>query len=48
LLVRNKWNKRLYKIVSTSASEVTLQRDDGSQFTISNTDFYFNYVKENA
>ena len=48
MLVRNKWNKKTYKVISTTASEVTLQRDDGSQFTIGYSDFHFNYVKENA
>ena len=45
LLVRNKWNRRIYKIISETDSEVTLEREDGTQFTISRKDFYLAYVK---
>ena len=45
MLVRNKWNRRIYKIISETDSEVTLEREDGTQFTISRKDFYSAYVK---
>ena len=48
MLVRNKWNKKLYKVISDTGSEVTLEREDGSQFTIQKKEFYVNYLKNNA
>ena len=31
---KNKWNGKLYTVVKKKQKEVTLERDDGSQFTI--------------
>jgi len=41
--VKNKWNSKMYKLISESDNTVTLEREDGSQFTISKKEFYANY-----
>lgn len=43
--VKNKWNNRIYTVVSTNEADntTTLERDDGSQFTIQTKELYFNY-----
>lgn len=45
--VKNKWNSKLYTVISTSEADntVTLERDDGSQFTIQTKELYSNYVE---
>ena len=48
MLVRNKWNKRLYKVVKETDFTVTLEREDKSQFTITKKEFHVYYTKENA
>ena len=44
----NKWNGKLYTVFSESVTAVELQRDDGSEFEIQKSEFYFNYrvIKE--
>lgn len=41
--VINKWNGNTYTVVSSFTNEVTLQRADGSEFTINKSEFYFSY-----
>ena len=43
--VKNKWNSKTYTVVETSEAYniVTLERDDGSQFTIQTKELYSNY-----
>lgn len=43
MLVRNKWNGHDYKIIEDKGKEITLQREDGTQFTIAKSEFYFSY-----
>ena len=43
LLVRNKWNKKTYKVIEIKDGKVTLERDDGSQFTIVKAEYFLNY-----
>lgn len=44
--VRNKWNGRFYQVVSITETSVTLQRDDGSEFTIQKKEYFFNYSEK--
>ena len=48
MFVRNKWNKRLYTLVKEENGKVTLEREDGSVFTIAEKEYVINYVKEKA
>ena len=41
--VLNKWTGRAYLVLEQKDSMVTLQRDDGSEFTIETKEFRFNY-----
>lgn len=40
--VKNKWNGKTYTVIETAAM-VKLQREDGSEFVISKSEFYANY-----
>lgn len=42
--VKNKWNGKTYTVVETAAM-VKLQREDGSEFVISKSEFYVNYYE---
>lgn len=46
MLVRNKWNGKDYKVVLVEDKNVTLQREDGSQFTIQKSEYFFSYSKK--
>lgn len=48
MLVRNKWNKKTYKVIEIKDGKVTLERPDGSQFTIAKAEYFLNYVENNA
>lgn len=39
----NKWNGKLYTVLSMSVTAVELQRPDGSEFEIPKSVFYSNY-----
>lgn len=41
--VINKWNSKIYTVLSMQAGIVKLQRSDGSEFEIQKAEFYFNY-----
>ena len=43
MIAINKWNGKLYTVFSESVTAVKLQRDDGSEFEIQKSEFYFNY-----
>ena len=45
LLVRNKWNKKTYKVLEIEDGKVTLEREDKTQFTIDEREYVKNYVK---
>lgn len=42
----NKWNKKKYKVVNVTENNVTLERTDGSTFTIAKSEFNFTYITE--
>ena len=44
--VRNKWNGGFYEVVEIGNNQVTLKRSDNSVFTISKTEYYFNYSEK--
>ena len=41
--VKNRWNNRFYAVLNMTDKEVTLRREDGSEFTIAKYEYYFNY-----
>lgn len=43
--VKNKWNGKTYTVISTNETDntTTLERGDGSQFTIQTKELYSNY-----
>ena len=45
MIIKNKWNGRLYTVISINEHDntVTLERDDDSQFTIQAKEVYANY-----
>lgn len=43
--VKNKWNSNIYTVISVSEGIVKLQRSDGSEFTITQKEYKFNYVE---
>lgn len=46
MLVRNKWSGKMYKVIDITDNMVTLEREDGSQFTIMKTEYFFNYSEK--
>lgn len=52
MLVRNKWNGKTYTVVEVTTADfqghdyqkVTLQRQDGTTFTIAKKEFNFSYI----
>lgn len=48
MLVRNKWTHKLYKVIEVNEKEVTLQREDGSSFTIAKSEYFFSYSEKSA
>ena len=48
MLVRNKWNKKTYKVLEIKDSSVVLQREDGSQFEIAKSEYFFSYSEKSA
>lgn len=42
--VKNRWNGKIYTVLETAVM-VKLQREDGSEFAISKSEFYFNYYE---
>ena len=45
MLVRNKWNKKTYKVLEIEDGKVTLEREDKTQFTIDEREYVKNYIK---
>lgn len=41
--VKNKWNNKIYTVLSISDGMVKLQRSDGSEFTITQKEYKFSY-----
>ena len=45
--VKNKWNSKIYEIVKEEGIMVTLKREDGSIFIITQSEFHSTYKKLN-
>ena len=46
MLVRNKWNNKKYLVLEITDKNVTLQREDESQFTIQKSEYFFSYFEK--
>ena len=46
--VKNRWNRKIYQVVEVKDSEVILEREDGTQFTITKSEYFFNYVEKSS
>lgn len=44
----NKWNKNTYKVICVFDNEVTLLREDDTEFTISGREFRQNYRRKDV
>ena len=44
MLVRNKWSGKTYKVVLIQEDKVTLQRENGTTFTIAKKEYNFSYI----
>lgn len=44
MVAKNKWNGKLYTVLSMPVNKVELQRSDGSEFKIQKSEFYFSYI----
>jgi hypothetical protein len=44
--VINRWNRKTYKVIEKTDKIVTLQREDGTQFSIAAKDFSQIYVEK--
>ena len=42
--VLNRWNRKWYTLMSATKGEVTLEREDKSQFTIEKKELFANYA----
>lgn len=47
MMVKNKWNSKLYEVVKEEGIKVTLKREDGSMFQITLSEFHSAYRKLN-
>lgn len=46
--VKNRWNKKTYKVRMVEDNCVVLEREDGTQFTITKSEYFFNYVEKSC
>lgn len=42
--VLNRWNRKWYTLLEVTSKEVTLQREDGTTFTIAKSELYADYA----
>ena len=47
-VVKNRWNRKIYQVVEVKEDKVTLKREDGSQFEIAKSEYFFNYSEKSA
>lgn len=43
--LKNKWNGKIYKLINKTENNVTLEREDGTQFSIQNSELKFSYIE---
>ena len=46
--VKNKWNGQFYKVIDITDNMVTLEREDGSRFTIMIKEYFINYFEKSS
>lgn len=46
MLVRNKWKGGTYKVIDITDNMITLEREDGSRFTIMKKEYFSNYSEK--
>lgn len=46
--VKNKWNGGTYKVLKMEENKVTLERTDGTAFSIAKKEFYSNYFEKTS
>ena len=46
--VKNRWNRKIYRVVEINDNKVTLERSDGTQFTIAKAEYFLNYIEKSA
>lgn len=44
--VKNCWNNKWYKVLEETEKTVTLEREDGSKFTIAKSEYLFSYCEK--
>lgn len=47
MTVKNKWNSHFYTVKEIKDNSVTLEREDGTVFTISKSEYFFSYSERN-
>lgn len=47
MVVKNRWNGKEYKLIELDNNSVTLERSDGTRFTIKRVEYYENYYEVN-
>lgn len=45
MLVKNKWNNKIYKVLEINKKDVVLKREDNTTFTINASEYVFSYRK---
>ena len=45
-IVLNRWNHKKYLVLEITDKNVTLRREDGSQFTIQKSEYFFSYSEK--
>ena len=46
--VKNRWNKKTYNVIEITDKEVSLEREDGSKFTIAKSEYFFSYCEKSC
>lgn len=45
MLVKNKWNNKIYEVLEINQKDVVLKREDNTTFTINTNEYVFSYRK---
>lgn len=46
--VKNRWNRKIYRVVEINDNKVTLEREDKTQFTIVKAEYFLNYIEKSS
>ena len=47
-IAKNRWNRKIYQVVEVKEDKVILKREDGSQFEIAKSEYFFSYSEKSA